>query len=153
MEKREMNLREAQAAETRKKLLDSAQCLFAEKGYKGTSVREINRSVNLADGLLYHYFPGGKKEIFQVIVEKNMQQILAELAQKNRIEDYLTMPIENVLERYYENITKVLESHLDIIHILLRENEVRAFVTEEQLMQLTGHKGLLFQTLLERKYS
>lgn len=152
MEKREMNLREAQAAETRKKLLDSAQCLFAEKGYKGTSVREINRSVNLADGLLYHYFPGGKKEIFQVIVEKNMQQILAELAQKNRIEDYLTMPIENVLERYYENITKVLESHLDIIHILLRENEVRAFVTEEQLMQLTGHKGLLFQTLLERKY-
>lgn len=151
-EKREMNMREAQAAETRKKLLDSAQSLFAEKGYKGTSVREINRNVKLADGLLYHYFPGGKKEIFQVIVEENMKQILSELTKKNRIDAYLTVPLEEVLERYYENIIEVITQHLDIIRILLRENEVREFVTEEQLLQLTGDNDLLFQKLLEKKY-
>lgn len=151
-EKREMNMREAQAAETRMKFLVSAQSLFAEKGYKGTSVREINRSVNLADGLLYHYFPGGKKEIFQVIVEENVKQILTELTQKNRIDVYLTMPLEEVLESYYENITGVITRYMDIIRILLRENEVREFVTEKQLLQLTGHKDLLFQTLLEKKY-
>lgn len=151
-EKREMNMREVQAAETRKKLLDSAQSLFAEKGYKGTSVREINRNVKLADGLLYHYFPGGKKEIFQVIVEENMKQILSELTKKNRIDAYLTVPLEEVLERYYENIIEVVTQHLDIIRILLRENEVREFVTEEQLLQLTGDNDLLFQKLLEKKY-
>lgn len=145
-------MREAQAAETRKKLLDSAQSLFAEKGYKGTSVREINRNVKLADGLLYHYFPGGKKEIFKVIVEENMKQILSELTQKNRIDAYLTVPLEEVLERYYENIIEVITQHLDIIRILLRENEVREFVTEEQLLQLTGDNDLLFQKLLEKKY-
>lgn len=145
-------MREAQAAETRKKLLDSAQSLFAEKGYKGTSVREINRNVKLADGLLYHYFPGGKKEIFQVIVEENMKQILSELTKKNRIDAYLTVPLEEVLERYYENIIEVITQHLDIIRILLRENEVREFVTEEQLLQLTGDNDLLFQKLLEKKY-
>lgn len=150
--KKEINIREAQAAETRKKLLDSAQNLFAEKGYKGTSVRAINRSVNLADGLLYHYFPGGKKEIFQVIVELNVKQILKELKQKNGIDIYLSMPLEEVLEKYYENITEVIMHHMDIIRILLRENEVREFVTEEQLLQLTGSKDLLFQTLLEKKY-
>lgn len=150
--KKEINIREAQAAETRKKLLDSAQNLFAEKGYKGTSVRAINRSVNLADGLLYHYFPGGKKEIFQVIVELNVKQILKELKQKNGIDIYLSMPLEEVLEKYYENITEVITHHMDIIRILLRENEVREFVTEEQLLQLTGSKDLLFQTLLEKKY-
>lgn len=150
--KREKNMREAQAAETRKKLLVSAQGLFAENGYKGTSVRAINRSVNLADGLLYHYFPGGKKEIFQVIVELNMKQILEELTQKNRIDLYLEMPLEKVLESYYENITKVIKNHMDIIRILLRENEVREFVTEEQLLQLTGNKDSLFQMLLEKKY-
>lgn len=151
-EKRKMNMREAQASETRKKLIDSAQTLFAEKGYKGTSVREINRNVKLADGLLYHYFPGGKKEIFQVIVEENMKQILFELAQRNRIDMYLTMPLEDVLERYYENIIEVVTNRLDIIRILLRENEVREFVTEEQLLQLTGDKDSLFQKLLEKKY-
>lgn len=147
-----MNMREAQAIETRKKLLDSAQSLFAQKGYKGTSVREINRSVNLADGLLYHYFPGGKKEIFQVIVEENVKQILSELTQRNRIEEYLTMPLEEVLEKYFENITEVIAQHMDIIRILLRENEVREFVTKAQLLELAGKRNLLFQTLLEKKY-
>lgn len=147
-----MNMREAQAIETRKKLLDSAQSLFAQKGYKGTSVREINRSVNLADGLLYHYFPGGKKEIFQVIVEENVKQILSELTQRNRIEEYLTMPLEEVLEKYFENITEVIAQHMDIIRILLRENEVREFVTKAQLLELAGNRNLLFQTLLEKKY-
>lgn len=149
---REMNMREAQAAETKKKLLDSAQRLFAEKGYKGTSVRAINRSVNLADGLLYHYFPDGKREIFQVIVEENVKQILAELARKNRTDVYLTMPLEKVLESYYENITETIRQHMDIIRILLRENEVREFVTKEQLLQLIAPKDTLFQTLLEKKY-
>lgn len=147
-----MNMREAQAIETRKKLLDSAQSLFAQKGYKGTSVREINRSVNLADGLLYHYFPGGKKEIFQVIVEENVKQIFSELTQRNRIEEYLTMPLEEVLEKYFENITEVIAQHMDIIRILLRENEVREFVTKAQLLELAGNRNLLFQTLLEKKY-
>ena len=59
------NQRQEQAAATRQKLLTSAQHLFAQNGYKGTTVRMINRSVDLADGLLYHYFPGGKKEIFR----------------------------------------------------------------------------------------
>lgn len=147
-----MNMREAQAAETKKKLLDSAQRLFAEKGYKGTSVREINRSVNLANGLLYHYFPDGKREIFQVIVEENVKQILAELARKNRTDVYLTMPLEEVLESYYENITETISQHMDIIRILLRENEIREFVTKEQMLQLIAPKDTLFQTLLEKKY-
>lgn len=70
------NLRVEQAAATRQKLLESAQKLFAENGYQGTPVRAINRNADLADGLLYHYFPGGKKEIFQAVVEKNVKQIL-----------------------------------------------------------------------------
>ena len=49
-------MRQEQAAETKQKLLDSARKLFAERGFSGTPVRSINRSVGLADGLLYHYF-------------------------------------------------------------------------------------------------
>lgn len=136
----QMNMREAQAAECRQKLLDSAQRLFAEKGYKGTSVREINRSANLADGLLYHYFPGGKKEIFQVVIKENMRQILTSLAEKNRMEMYLAMPLQEVLETAYRNFAEVIDQHIDIIRMLFRENEVREFVTKEQLLELTSGK-------------
>ena len=73
------NQRQEQAAATRQKLLTSAQHLFAQNGYKGTTVRMINRSVDLADGLLYHYFPGGKKEIFKEVITGNMPGICQRL--------------------------------------------------------------------------
>ena len=92
-----INMREAQAAETRSKLLESATQLFSEKGYKGVSVREISRKVNLADGILYHYFPGGKREIFTEVVENNVKKIIAETEEKNPIEKYITLPLESLI--------------------------------------------------------
>lgn len=153
VDKAKMNMRDAQAAESRQKLLESAQRLFAEKGYKGTPVREINRSANLADGLLYHYFPGGKKEIFQVVLKENMRQILTALAEKNRMEIYLAMPLQEVLEMAYRNFAEVIDQHIDIIRMLFRENEVREFVTREQLLELTNGKKFWLQELLEKKYA
>lgn len=147
-----MNLRETQAAETKQKLLDSAQTLFAENGYKGTAVRDINRRIGLADGLLYHYFPEGKKEIFQVVVEQNISQILMTLSEKNRMERYLVMPLEEGLALAGRNFVSAIERHMDIIRILFRENEVREFVTKGQMSQLLFGQDSWFQTLLEKKY-
>ena len=77
--KEKVNMRQEQAAATKRNLLDAAQKLFAENGYKATPVRSINKKIGMADGLLYHYFPGGKKEILQVIVVENFEKILARL--------------------------------------------------------------------------
>lgn len=145
------SVRHEQAAATRQKLLESAQKLFAEKGYKGTSVRTINRSVNLADGLLYHYFPGGKKEIFQAVVEENVKQILEYLDHENLLEKYVAMPLEDVLEVCYCNFMEEIDRHLDIIRILFRENEVREFVTKEQMQRMVGSREHWLPELLRRK--
>lgn len=150
-DREKMNMRDVQAAESRQKLLTSAQQLFAEKGYKGTSVREINRRVNLADGLLYHYFPGGKKEIFQAVICENMRQILADLEEKIHVDSYLTMPLQETLEMAYKNFAQVIDQHIDIIRILFRENDVREFVTPAQLQELTNGRKFWLQELLERK--
>lgn len=145
------NMRHEQAAATRQKLLESAQKLFAENGYKGTSVRAINRNVNLADGLLYHYFPGGKKEIFQAVVEENVKQILEHLDSENSMEKYVAMPLEKVLEICYCNFMDEIDKHLDIIRILFRENEVREFVTKTQMERLIGNRAYWLPELLRMK--
>lgn len=44
-------------------LLDSAQRLFAERGYEATSVLDITRDAHTSVGTLYYHF-GGKAEIF-----------------------------------------------------------------------------------------
>ena len=146
------NMREAQAAETRSKLLESATSLFAEKGYRGISVREISRNVNLADGILYHYFPGGKKEIFREVVETNVKKIINETEEKNPIEKYILMPLEVALEHYYDSFMEVIDINIDIIRLLFRPDEISEIVTEEKLLRIVGTNDSYIKTLLIKKY-
>ena len=52
-------------AGTRERLMTAAIELFAERGFEGASVGEIERSAGLAprSGALYQHFKGGKQEL------------------------------------------------------------------------------------------
>ena len=147
-----VNMREAQAAETKRKLLKSATSLFAEKGYKGISVREISRNVNLADGILYHYFPGGKKEIFSEVVETSVKKVIMEMGAKNPIEQYINKPLGMALENYYDTSMEVIDNNMDIIKILFRVNEIKEMVTEEMLLRIAEANTDYIEKLLIKKY-
>lgn len=54
----------------REKMLVIARKLFATKGYEATTTRKINEGANTSDGLLYYYFPGGKKELLDAILSE-----------------------------------------------------------------------------------
>lgn len=53
---------------TKEKITEEALILFAEKGYKGTSVKNIADAVGIKDASLYNHFKS-KQEIFDSIVE------------------------------------------------------------------------------------
>lgn len=63
----------------REKILDTARDLFAEKGFEATTTRELNKTIGIADGLLYYYFPEGKQEILDTIVQESFEQRLVAL--------------------------------------------------------------------------
>ncbi|KRM71892.1 helix-turn-helix domain-containing protein [Lacticaseibacillus brantae] len=52
----------------RDKLMTIARTLFATKGYEATTTRKINTLAHTSDGLLYYYFPGGKKALLDAIL-------------------------------------------------------------------------------------
>jgi AcrR family transcriptional regulator len=54
------------AADTKELLLRAALALFAEKGFEGTSVRDIARSVGLSESVLYAHFDS-KRAIFDAV--------------------------------------------------------------------------------------
>ena len=145
------NLRQEQAAETRRKLLDAAQKLFAQNGYAGTPVRSINRSIGLADGILYHYFPGGKKELFQAVVTENLLQIMEEADQRAAEADYALLPLEEVIDDIYQGFDSIITGHFDIIRIVLRESEVRGFIGKEQLAAALDSRRDWFPELLRQR--
>jgi AcrR family transcriptional regulator len=61
--------RKEQAAASRSELVEAARHCFTEFGYDGTTVAAILERAGMARGALYHYFPGGKAEIFTAVFD------------------------------------------------------------------------------------
>jgi len=53
---------------TRQAILDAALTLFADRGYFGTSLRDIARAVGVRESALYNYF-SGKEALFHALIE------------------------------------------------------------------------------------
>ncbi len=63
-------------AETR--LLESALTLFSDKGYEGTSIREIIEGAGVTRPVLYYYFEN-KEDLFRRLVETKFAELTRKL--------------------------------------------------------------------------
>jgi AcrR family transcriptional regulator len=88
----------ADGQRTRQAILDAALALFADKGYFGTSLRDVATAVGVRESALYNYFPG-KEALFAAL-------LAAESADKaERLSALLDAPVSDaraVLERLAE---------------------------------------------------
>lgn len=55
--------------EVKRKIVDAAFSCFIEKGYHGTTMGEIAKSLGVTKPALYQYFPG-KEELFTAVAER-----------------------------------------------------------------------------------
>lgn len=62
------NRRQEYADTTRRALIESAQRLFAEKGFAGTSLDEVAADARVTRGAVYHHFEN-KQALFQSVLE------------------------------------------------------------------------------------
>lgn len=53
---------------TKQELKDRLLEVFAARGFEGATIAEIARAVGLGKASLYHHFPGGKREMADVIL-------------------------------------------------------------------------------------
>ena len=91
------------AGDTKKRILEVALELFAEKGYLGTSMSDIANRLGITKGALYKHY-AGKQKILDSIVER-MNKMDYERAEEYEMpetqpdgfaEAYLHTPIENI---------------------------------------------------------
>ncbi|MGH3253497.1 MAG: TetR/AcrR family transcriptional regulator [Trebonia sp.] len=68
---------------TRDRILDAAMDLFAEDGFSGTTISEVERRVGLAAGTgsLYRHFPS-KEELLRAAVGREVTRIRAEIKKR-----------------------------------------------------------------------
>jgi AcrR family transcriptional regulator len=59
-------------SEARERVLDAAERLFAERGYKPVTLRDIAAEVGIRHTSLYHHVPEGKEQLFIEVTERNL---------------------------------------------------------------------------------
>src|SRR5215471_11688033 len=64
-----MNKNVERGRATRAQVIEVATRLFAERGYDGTSVEEVQAAAGISRGSLYHHFPG-KEALFWAVLEE-----------------------------------------------------------------------------------
>lgn len=67
------------AEERRRRLLEAAQQLFGEKGYRRTEVEVVARRAGVTKPMLYRHFPGGKAEVFMAVLDEHIDGLLRAL--------------------------------------------------------------------------
>jgi AcrR family transcriptional regulator len=93
----------ADGRQTRQAILDAALDLFAEKGYFGTSLRDIATAVGVRESALYNYFPS-KDALFDVLFVAAREQKLEPLI------ELVEAPIPDVGQALEELATVWLDS-------------------------------------------
>jgi TetR/AcrR family transcriptional regulator len=63
------------SSDTRDRILDAAEALFAVHGLAGTAVRDIARAVGLTPASLYNHF-AGKQAIYDAVIERGIRPLL-----------------------------------------------------------------------------
>lgn len=79
-----MNTGRPASADTKERILDASEYLFAQKGFRGTSMREITgrAKVNLA-AVNYHF--GSKKALLEAVIKRRIEPL--NRVRKKRLEE------------------------------------------------------------------
>lgn len=108
---------------TRQQLLDAAEAEFGQRGYFATSVADITRRAQVAQGTFYVYFPG-KQAIFAELVRHlsrslryTIQQAVAGAGDRLAVE-----------RKGFETFLRFVASHRNLYRIVLQAESVNPSV-------------------------
>lgn len=60
--------------DSRYRILDVAEQLYMERGYRAVSLRDIANALSIKQASLYYHFPDGKEQLFEAVVERALQR-------------------------------------------------------------------------------
>jgi AcrR family transcriptional regulator len=132
----------------REDILRSSLHLFAERGFHGTSMRDIAREANITEGLIYHYF-ASKRDLFRAIIEEYsflpLLRTLPDLAEQLDLRGLLT-----VLARGFFD---VLRENTKLTRLLLQEVQVFPEAKEAFFADAVGESISALARILDDRMS
>ena len=139
-----------QAAGTRQSLVEKAKELFAGSGYAATTVRSISSALDMADGILYHHFPGGKREILSVVLKEGFEKLKSTMGCHN--DEIEEMPLFDALDTFYCLGNEFFTSDPSLLRIIFKEADSLG-LDEARYLSAAVHERLeWFAGFLSRRH-
>ncbi|WP_173021236.1 TetR/AcrR family transcriptional regulator [Secundilactobacillus folii] len=102
--------RQAYYDATHEALIDSARELFKTKGYASTTVSDITTNANKTRTTFYHYFPDGKVNLIQTLMEHDVTPKFKALG--NKIDGLKETPVETAFKIINRDFTEMFVASL-----------------------------------------
>jgi TetR/AcrR family transcriptional regulator len=131
---------DAEAAETRQRIIACARHLFADRGFDAVGLRDIAAAAGISHGLLRHHL-GSKHAAWEAVVDQAESDYGTELSGHLEL-DADDDPIA-LADRFLRKFVATAARHPDLTRLLVREGVVRGPRLEYVLRTLGGsHRTL-----------
>jgi AcrR family transcriptional regulator len=111
--------REQLIEERRNQILDAAARLFAHKGYKGATIREIAREAGVAEGTIYNYFDS-KHDLLISLPQRISWPMVSSFVKSARSQGPDTVADdEEQMAQLLQAAMSSIQQHTDLVKVLL----------------------------------
>ena len=99
---------------TAERILDAAEALFAERGYEGTTLRDVASAVGIRNPSLYNHFDN-KESLYAAVLERGIRPVLDLLALE------VGRPNEGVSSSIVQGVMELLTEHPNLPRLVQHE--------------------------------
>ncbi|NET08919.1 MAG: TetR/AcrR family transcriptional regulator [Symploca sp. SIO2B6] len=135
-------------SDPKERILDSAQQLFARRGYAGTTTRDLAQSAGMAEGTLFRHFDNKKSILIEVVTRGWVDVLTDLLTALSEMSSYKAVGqvLQNRMLHFHENA--------DMLRVCFMEAqfhpELSHRIQTDIIDKMTDVAEAFFQTAMER---
>jgi AcrR family transcriptional regulator len=99
-------------------LLESAAQLFAERGYRGTTTKDIAQNAGVSENLIFRYFKS-KAELLDAAVINPLFAILQHFIDDSERDAFKTLPTQRVIHGFVGEVVDLIDNHRGLARAML----------------------------------
>jgi AcrR family transcriptional regulator len=134
--------------DTRSKILSTARSLFAQRGYDGTTTKELAEKAGIAEGTLFRHFTNKKAILVEVATQGWMELLTDLLMELSEMANY-----EAISQVIYKRMLH-LGKNYEVMRVCFMEvqfhADLREKIQQEVVTKMTDVAEAFFQTAIDR---
>jgi AcrR family transcriptional regulator len=130
-ERRRDRVRDLVIRARRQQIVEAATRIFAEKGFRRATTKEVAQEAGISEGTIYNYFQNKDALLIAILESLNETERRAEDFEKGMVTDF-----RGFLENYLRRRMSLIWENRDVFRVVLSEMLVNAELRELYLRQV-----------------